>query len=320
MKRKREDMSQENLFVKTQAKDIISTKTLIVVDITATVGIALNTLAEHNIYSAPVRDSASKKWVGFISMQDIVHALVGTFAKKAGIAPTFDLMNNASWDDADLEGINKSFLNIPLKDAINSAGGNEWSTITPTTTLADIIKRLGGKQDRIPVEDKGEVIALISKSTVVQFLKNHLKELPSDKVNKSLADAQVGRFKGLICAMPGTRAIDGFAALAEYGISHLALVEDNGTLRGNLSVKDVCHILKNFPKLLQDAYEFVNEIRRSVISTTTFPAIFAHETDSVARTLERLAVIKIHRVYITKKETRVPYGVVSVGDIVNYFA
>jgi len=213
--------------------------------------------------------------------------------------------------------LKKKFKTTAVIDAVDVAHSHKWNTIGCDATLQEVIDALQTKAARLPLLNKeGEIISIISKSTVVTFLKDLIDD--DTRMAATLKDAKVGTRGGLLTATSDHRAIDAFAKIAASGISHLALINEQSALFGNVSVKDIKKGLDGFGFFLMPAFDYINTIRREAL-TENHPAIHASETDTVGRTLKRLAIIKIHRLYITHPNERIPIGVVTLGDILQIF-
>jgi len=121
------------------------------------------------------------------------------------------------------------------------------------------------------------------------------------------------------------RALDGFAKIAMTQISHLALVSGDEFV-GNVSVKDIKSVLdQGVEVLMQLLGSYINKIRQENLKAV-HPAIHAVDDDSLERLIARLAVIKIHRMYVTYSggeegsSGRKLVGVVTLGDIIRTFS
>jgi len=125
-------------------------------------------------------------------------------------------------------------------------------------------------------------------------------------------------------ADPTERALDGFAKIAQTQISHLAMVSGD-ELVGNVSVKDIKTILEGgCSVLILPLVGYINKIRQENLKAV-HPAIHAVEGDTLEKIITRLAVIKIHRMYVTSSGEegvgtgRKLIGVVTLGDIIKIF-
>lgn len=311
----------DNIFSSKKAKDLVKPDLkLVSVDSKETLDCVLLKLATSNIYSAPVYDSEKKQWLGFIALQDIVKFIVGAFATKASVSDDFSGISTAKFSINDCKEIEKQFKATVVTQALDVAKTHKWKTINEDATLQEVVDALQTEASRLPlVNAKGEIIGIISKSTVINFIKDLIDDDP--RMTKSLKESHIGTSGGLLTATNQHRAIDAFAKIGASGISHLALINEQGALFGNVSVKDIRKILDGgFQMLLIPIFDYINAIRREVVEKDVHPAIHANENDTVGRTLKRLAIIKIHRLYITHPGENVPIGVVTLGDILKVFS
>lgn len=276
---------------------------------------ALLLLVEHNYYGAPVLSSGNE-YVGMLELEDLLRFLVSLFADRAG-----GDIGEAIFEKDQLDAIHASFCSKSLSELARKA-----DTLPLTTTVQSTIdKFVNDRVSRLPLTDSdGAVAAIISQAQILKFLNANLDKL--DGVSQTLEEANIGSTT-MVVGHDTQNAITSFATMIGIGISHLALVSEDGMLLGNLSVKDIKGIVDGgFPNLTKPVIEYVNIIRRMTIDEKA-PVIHVDKSETVGRTIQRLVATKLHRIYLTSstggKSPRgvryTPTGVVSIRDILSLF-
>jgi len=265
-----------------------------------------------------------------VDLNDFVKFMVHVFCSKIGVDENSDeavlKVREAEFHQRDLLSLQQQFYDQNVGAIINFSRTNPYKPMPLTATLQEVINEMAKGLSRIPLVDSdGGVTKLISQSAVISFIAKHADRLGRAGA-QSLSDAKLG-IRGVLGATPDMRAIDAFAKLAHANISHLALIDASGHLIGNISVKDIKGA-QDFSHLLLPINDFVNAVRRENVLQEIHPSIHANSTDTVSRTIVRLATIRIHRIYITSipdsQRDRVsrypPAGVVSLRDMLTLFA
>lgn len=91
---------------------------------------------------------------------------------------------------------------------------------------------------RVPVIDhQGRVTNLITQSALVAYLAAHLDKLGN--IREQTVGALTLGHKSVVTASVNLRAIDAFKIMTQHGVSGVAVVDEEGNLIGNISVRDI---------------------------------------------------------------------------------
>jgi CBS domain-containing protein len=91
---------------------------------------------------------------------------------------------------------------------------------------------------RVPVIDfQGRVSNLLTQSSVVSYLAAHIDKLGS--IHHQTVGALMLGHKDVITIGVNARAIDAFKVMTDRGISAVGVVDEEGKLVGNISVRDI---------------------------------------------------------------------------------
>jgi len=317
------------LLASTKAVDILPAEfTLITIDSNSDVQHALKVLVDNNIYSAPVIDAATHSCLGLVDYADVVTFLVQLFARKATQEAEADpvaAIAHGTFTKEDLPRMQFRFYHHPVKEIINISGQNPYKPMPLDSTLQQVLDVMASGLSRVPLTDaEGKVVKIISQSNIVALLAKNIDKAGA-KAQQTLAESRIGT-RVLVTAKMEERAIDAFAKISSRKISHLALLDGSGHLAGNISVRDV-KAATDFHRLVLPVGEYVNIIRRESLKDI-YPAIHANDSDTVGKTIARLATIRIHRIYLTSipveelghTSNYAPTGVVSLRDVLSLFA
>lgn len=193
-------------------------------------------------------------------------------------------------------------------------------TAAQTATLKDLITLLTSKElHRVAgVGADGKVVKIFSQSTVVAFLAKHIAEL-GPKAQQTIKAANIGT-RPVLLIPPTSRTVDAFVLMAEHGFSAVGFLASHGTGgSGNLSVKDVQGLLKDFDAILLPVQDYVSHIRQESVRDMV-PLVQVSEDDTIAKAIQRLAAVGVHRIYVHAHDSNTPLAVVALGDLLPYFA
>jgi len=273
-------------------------------------------LVKHNFLSCPVLQKTENKYYGSIDIADIVSYLV----KKFG---TEELRGSeAFWQRLDEA---KAFGALTVGDIIQSpmSRRNPFHPVSEGYSLLFAIELLARESDlhRVPVISPRErkLVNMITQSQIIDFLHKHLNSF-GERTKKTLADFPQF-FKEVHSAKETALAIDAFTNMVEHDISGVAIVNEEGRLTGNLSLRDLKSVgydLNLFWRFYQTVENYVLKLRKEYQEKHGRPrhVVFATKEDTLGFVINTLAENHIHRLYIvdSKKEKK-PIGVVSLKDI-----
>jgi len=208
-------------------------------------------------------------------------------------------------------------MNHPIKDLINYSKQNIYHPVKETENLLTLITLLSSGIRRVPIiNSEGKIIDFISQLSLLNFFHQNISNFKpiNDLTLESLGLAK----KQVITVKWDDRAIDAFAKLFEYKVSALAIIHEDGSLTGNVSVKDIKAISQDFKKLLLPIEEYVNLIRRENLRAT-YPIITCHPTETLGNVIARLSTVGIHRIYINDADSTSVHcaGVISLRDVLH---
>jgi len=191
--------------------------------------------------------------------------------------------------------------------------------VPASTTLRELLRVLSHPHvNRLAVVDAdGRVTTVVTHSTVVKFIAQHLDRFPG-----------LGQLR--VSALPESRpmytihyrlpVIEAFDFLVRHHVGGVGLVGDTGALEANLSVKDIKFGVLHYETLLLPTDEFVHRLRQASMFTYP-PAVYVRRSDDVTKLLAKFTAAHLHRLY-TEDEGDGPQenGVLSVGDVVKFLA
>jgi len=154
----------------------------------------------------------------------------------------------------------------------------------------------------------------------VAFLSKHINEL-GPKAQATVKAADIGTRPVHIIG-PATRTIDAFVMMSEYSFSALGFLAPHNVGSGNVSVKDVQGVLSDFENILLPVLEFVAHVRQESVRDMV-PLVQVSEDDSVAKAVQRLAAVGVHRIYVSphgESHGQAPVAVIALTDLLLYFS
>jgi predicted transcriptional regulator len=273
---------------------------------------ALNILLKNNIYSAPVYDDSKHEWVGFLDIMDIVTLIVEIFDSQEEKHKTWMKKQD------DLYTLLEQVEKFDLCSAGRIVDLSRRNPMVPLQKGSPVLHAIQLVAEtglhRVPIMEDGKLVNVISVSAIVAWLAQHQSAI-SDFSKKKLKEIRMGR-KEVVTVTVDTLAIDAFRLMAEKRISGVGVVDHDGTLFTNISMKDIKVIAKDalFTKLYYTTLDFVRYMRSQIIEAKA--AVMAVTPEStVWEVLKKFEAWKVHRIYIID-ERKSPIGVVSLQDIV----
>jgi len=269
-------------------------------------------LIQHNILSAPVFDVVKKQFTGFLDMRDLVSFVVFIHDDQVSDVPNNlqdILLHGCKLFKQPQDGVTSTYL----------SRRNPFHSVTPHDTLLTVAEILAQGVHRVPVvNENGEVVNIISQTTIITFFQKHHKEL-AHFTHKTVADLNLGS-KPVICVDQNTKAIEAFRLMDNKKISGVAVVDETGRFVGNTSASDLKLFLSSpsLELLHTPILGFLNAIRQQSIDIKS-PTISCSTHDSFDTLIGKLASTKIHRLFIADDNSGYrPIAVISITDILRY--
>jgi len=290
-------------------------QTMITVPATDTVQQSLKILLKYNIYSAPVFDSTSKKYFGFINLVDIVTAIISSVeAMITSSQKLEDLMSNANnlqiqKTAADLATLNPIYF-IGKNDSLSTALKLMASTGTRRLLIVE-------NPQETPIEAE-KILNVLTQSSIISYLSKNLEQVGS-LGKKTIKESNLG-IKNVITVNEDSEAIEAFKLMSKNRITGVAVVHSNGTLFTIISAKDIKEVdlTPPFKKLFVSATQFVSSVRAHTLKEFV-PAVYVRSENTIAEVIHKLAFLKLHRLFIINNE-RMCIGVVSASTIIHLFS
>ncbi|PRP73126.1 hypothetical protein PROFUN_03440 [Planoprotostelium fungivorum] len=283
-----------------------SHRELITIDSSMSVPAALKILVNNNIYGAPVVDSTTGHFYGFVDLIDVVTTIVSIF----------DFQGKSNNDDfySLLEQV-EQFDQTAVEQITDLSKRNPFCPILRTATLHEalqMIRQTGAH--RMPVLDGQRLTNILTEFDIVNHVTHNLHHL-GEFCNKTLADLDLGR-KEVVTVYTDTPALEAFRLMLEKKISGLAVINrEEGTLFSNLSARDIKLIAGEalFTKLFKTVKEFIQDVR-STSNEAYFPIVYVSPDAKIRDVMVKLVSTRMHRLYVVDESVR-PVGVVSLGDL-----
>jgi len=281
---------------------------LIVIDSKDTLPKAFHTLTANNIYSAPVFDSTKAAYIGFLDLLDLVAFIVGLFDKE-------------SKRETDLYELLKQTEKFDTEHATRVAGLAMRNAVPPIQKGASlqramtIFSKTGAH--RIAIVENGKIVAVLTQSALISWIQKNIKQIPEQIRGQKMKEIGKTCFKEVISVQFDKKAIEAFRLMAKYGIHGIAVVDETGCTLSNLSAKDLKVVQPNvlFTSLYKPCLEIVQLNRKKCIDAV-FPSFCVTPNNSLEESINKLALLKVHRLYI-EDEHRRPIGVISLGDVIS---
>jgi len=270
-------------------------------------------LIKHNFLSVPVLQKTGKKYYGFVDLADIVAFFVEHFGdKKLGETEDFWAMVDAE------QQFQKLTVNDVMKYPLNKR--NQFHPVPRGFSLWTAVELLAREEGlhRVPVIDSNwKLVNMITQSQLIRHLNEHIDDI-ADKKNKPLHLISSLQ-KPVISIHENEITMNAFKKMNELGLPAIAVVNNEGHLVGNISIRDLKGIsgdARLFWRLYQTVKNFLHKIREEYQQQHGRPRTVVTVTpeESLENAIKKLAEHNIHRVYMVNSEKK-PVGVCSLKDI-----
>jgi len=269
-------------------------------------------MVDTNVLSLPVLN-LKEKYFGVVEMFDLVEYVTTLFA---------DLATTKFIDLEKMLVSERSFVDATVRDVMKRpiSKRNPFKPIEKGFSLFTAWEILSlSTTHRVPIlDEKGDICDLITQSMLIDFLWQNIEKIGA------LADHQVKDLKSKASETLGvvkasTRAITAFMDMVGNDNGGLAIVDDNGRLIENLSVRDLRGIHPNatvFWRLWSAVLEYKSKVRQDYPDKTPTELIYALPNDSFYSVVEKMAKMHVHRIYVVdSKESMKPTRVITQTDI-----
>lgn len=289
---------------------------VIVIDADAKLTQACSTLAQNGISSAPVYDSHKKSFIGMFEYGDLA-TLVLTAKQKIPITE----------EHSDLEYYlnQQGSFGMSVRHVVDLSERNPFYSLFPESTLLNAVQVFANGVRRIVVmSGDGKLGGIISQTTVVRFVSQHLLD-QFDPVLKLTVD-QLNIGSSPVISLNANKSVsDAMLLMDTNKISSVALVEDDGSLWGNMSLSDIKLIFrkKTLSYLNHSCRSYIATLRQEEIkandsafaSEAKFPYWSVSSSTPLRVIIMKMAATRSHHLFVTDAANH-PIRVVSVGDVV----
>jgi len=276
---------------------------------------AFSILSEAHVSSAPVRDTTSGKYVGFLDVRDLTSFLVhfGQHVEE-GNYMVADIC--AAGAGSVLDNVTVTYL----------ARRNPFRGMAEDATVGDAVASVAAnKIKRVAIVDEaGSAKHIISLSDLVQFFSTNLEVFPEEFVNATAGEMFGADVKTVLTAQANDSVLDALTILDSNKITGIAIVDpDSGAMVSNISGKDLRRLIKapSYEKLNMPVVDMIKALRQesqvdiATPTITVFPSTFTHHV------IAKLAATKVHRVYIVGSDADYrPIGVITQTSILKKIA
>jgi len=252
---------------------------------------------------------------GFVDMIDYVNYFIGDLAGKTMQNPGSEMWSMSEKQSQFNTKKVKDIMTYPLSSR------NVTHPIMVGYSLYSACEALGVEPHlrRIPVLNwERKIVNLITQSQVIEFVYQNITLMDSKKRSKTLA--QIPELYHDVISVKSTDfALEAFKKMHQFGLSGIAVVDEVGTLVGNISEKDLRGIDidgKWVSRMFADCGSYTKEVYQALPDTKHPKQLVVAKSSNTLEDVIRMVMVngKIHRIYIVDDNMK-PIGVVGLRDI-----
>jgi CBS domain-containing protein len=278
---------------------------IITVSETTTLLDTITLLGDEQILCAPVtsKDDDSQ-YVGIVDMSFILREMLKPIAQASGKSLL-----------ADITGIE-----VLATTSVGQLPGaiHEFHFVKDDASLLDVCKVLGTMNvHRVAVlNEANEIVNFITQGAVVKVLAENTDKF-SKTANMTLKEVNLVEPSTLVSCPSSTPTIQAFEHMSDNDVSALPVLDHNLKLIGNLSVRSLRDLVGNhqcYSKLNRPVTEFIAALVPDTTRDEMFPAITCTGDSKLGMVLKKLAVSRIHRLYLESGSSQL-VRIISLSDI-----
>jgi len=287
-------------------------------------------LIKNNILSAPVQDEG--KWIGFLDLRDLCsyvnHLFENQKARRRRKSWDKSRESAGSQEEGKSEEKGRSHLDriidiAALEPTITVrylAKRNPFRPLKPENSLWDVMELMAKRIKRIPILDKkGQIINIISQSSVMRLLSNNLDDKKIVKELTAVNAEKIGQ-KPVISVHKDTLAHEVFKVMSDKNLSGIAVVDSMGSFLCSTQASDLKLYLadENLSILRKPIRQFLAQVRQQEL-VDLLPNVSVKPSDTLAHVIEKIAVIHMHRVFVADPKAGLrPQAVISISDVLRH--
>jgi len=272
---------------------------------------AFKLLVDNNVLAVPVMTQKGE-YHGMVGIADIVRFVTEMFQDIATTSMV-DIERLFKSDTKFNNTVVADIMQWPLQKA------NPFHPITKGYSLFSAWEVLAlSNARRVPVIDpEGHVVDIVTQSMLIDFLWQNIEKIGA------LAERKVQDIISLNTTVnkvdKSTKAIVAFRTMISHNVDHVAVVDSNGMLVDNLSLRDLRGIrpdVQVFYRLWNSVTEFKRKEREEFSEKTPAGVLHVLPTDTLYTVVELMAVRHVHHIFVVdSKEKMTPVRVITQTDI-----
>lgn len=271
-------------------------------------------LVEHNFLSVPVLQKTKSKYYGFVDLADIVTYVIGKFSQA-------QLTTVETWEQ--LMAVGEDLRSVTIGDIMSSplTRRNPFHPVTAGYSLFTAFELLARERGlhRVPVIsncDERRLVNIITQSQVLRYIDEH-KELLGSKATQTIATLPFE--KTVISVSAEQQTIEAFNIMLKHHVTGIAVVDKDGKITGNLSLRDlkgIQHDGRVFWRLFQPVSTFLQQVSEQFHAKHGRPMelVSVLPTESLGVAIERMTHNHVHRIWVVDQSQHA-VGVLSIKDV-----
>ncbi|GAM19569.1 hypothetical protein SAMD00019534_027440 [Acytostelium subglobosum LB1] len=280
---------------RTDHKDLSSRHEIVVSHRDESLQSIFDKLLKNKILSCPVLKQGGL-FYGMVDLLDIIKFIVDETGKKHFKKAT------SFFEVEEFKNVNVGqLMEYPYGKSI------KYQKLSPSTSLFTAFESLAKQSiNRIAVvDDREEVVDIITEFDLIHWVYDNVEKLGSRRSRKVSQINAANQY--VMSVLEDEQVIDAFKLIKIMGVGGVAVIQENGTLVGNLSARDIKKIGnagENWKRLFSPVFEFID---REPITCSL--------DDTLEDILEIFVNKSVHRVYIVDEMFKT-IGVVTLRDII----
>lgn len=198
---------------------------------------------------------------------------------------------------------------------------NSFRTVTLDTPLLSLVEMFAKGCHRCAVQsDNCNLLGVVSQSTVLRVLGEALIAEFPDIVSRTVGELHLGATP-VVGVKESDTVQTALSRMHEHKISNVAVLDEDGTIFGNLSLADVKIVFRSrrFSSLRQSVRDYITAIRRTDMESREhekahWPYYWVKKDSTLETAIRRLIATRAHHLFLIDDQRHVK-AVISLSDI-----
>ncbi len=185
-----------------------------------------------------------------------------------------------------------------------------WTALSEDESAIALATQMLLGAHRVPIVNAtNQLVTVVTQTSFVEFISKNVQLLGSK--SKQTLGEMTAAWVPLLSVSEDDELLDAFNILRTARVGGVAVLNEQGSLVGNISARDI----KRLNADLSNLGTLYKPVKNALPDPWISEAVYCLHSDTLQRAIEIVVQKKIHRVYIVDEQLK-PTGVLTLSDII----